>query len=68
MRIVVIGRIAGVRAVKESAGTPPAARVSFAAAERDYAAGWLDAATGCEFVDDRIRLMESGEDEWQNER
>jgi hypothetical protein len=42
--------------------------VEVAAADRDHAAGWLDAAAGCEYVDDRIRLMESGEDEWQNER
>jgi hypothetical protein len=31
------------------------ARVSFIAADPDHDAGRLDAAAGCEFVDDRIR-------------
>jgi hypothetical protein len=37
---------------------PPIERASFIAANRDNDAGRLDAAAGCEFVDDRIRLRE----------
>jgi len=42
--------------------TPPArredrlARLPFLAEDRDGVAAAVDAATGCEFVDDRIRL------------
>jgi hypothetical protein len=36
----------------------PLARVSFVAADRDREAGRMDAIAGCEFVDDRIRLLE----------
>ena len=36
----------------------PDARVPFMAAERDRDSGGVDAAAGCEFLDDRIRLME----------
>lgn len=28
------------------------------AAHRDHDAGWVDAAAGCEYLDDRIRLTE----------
>jgi hypothetical protein len=34
------------------------ARVSFIPADRDHDPGRLDAASGCEFVDDRIRLLD----------
>ncbi len=39
------------------AGARVTARVTFIARDRDDG-GRLDAAAGCEFVDDRIRLME----------
>jgi len=36
----------------------PDSRASSVASDRDDEAGRLDAAAGCEFVDDRIRLPE----------
>jgi nucleoside-diphosphate-sugar epimerase len=45
-------RVAEVRAMLEHP------RVSFIAADSDNDAGRLDAAAGCEFVDDRLRLRE----------
>ena len=48
--------------MRATADDQPVDRVSFTAADRerdrdrDRDAGWLDAAAGCEYVDDRIRL------------
>jgi hypothetical protein len=46
------------RAMNEAAGSRPVARASSPAAEFDHAAWWLDAATGGEYLDDRIRVRE----------
>lgn len=40
----------------EAGNVQPIDRVPFIVADRDKEAGRLDAAAGCEFVDDRIRL------------
>jgi len=49
---------AEVRAMEDTGDDQPRARVSFVATDRDHDAGRLDAVAGCEFVDDRIRLLE----------
>ena len=51
-------RAAEVRTGVDTGDVQPGARISFIAADRDHDAGGLDAAAGCEFVDDRIRLLE----------
>jgi hypothetical protein len=51
-------RAAEVRAIVGTRDIKTSARVSFIAADREYDEGRLDAASGCEFVDDRIRLLE----------
>jgi hypothetical protein len=45
------------RATQDSGGVQPDAGVSAIASDRSDDAGRLDAAAGCEFVDDRIRLL-----------
>jgi hypothetical protein len=45
------------RAILDTGDDPPGARVSFIASDRDDDAERLDAVAGCEFVDDRIRLL-----------
>ena len=55
----VSGRVeAEMRASLDTGDVQPTERVSFIVADRDNDAGRLDAAAGCEFVDDRIRLRE----------
>jgi dihydroflavonol-4-reductase len=49
---------AEVRAMLGTREVQPGTRMSFIAADSDDDAGRLDAAAGCEFVDDRIRLRE----------
>lgn len=49
---------AEVRAMVDTGGVQPGARVSFIAADRDHDAGRMDAVAGSEFLDDRIRLLE----------
>jgi hypothetical protein len=49
---------ASVRAELDRRNVQPDARVRLIAADRDDDAGRLDAVAGCEFVDDRIRLLE----------
>jgi dihydroflavonol-4-reductase len=49
---------AQVRATVDPGDVQPAARVSFIVADRDHDEGRLDGVAGCEFVDDRIRLLE----------
>jgi hypothetical protein len=51
-------RAGEVRAFLDIGDVQPAARVSFIAANPDQGADRLDAAAGCEFVDDRIHLLE----------
>jgi hypothetical protein len=46
-----------VPAVLDTRVVQTSARVSSIVADRDHQAG-LDAASGCEFVDDRIRLLD----------
>jgi len=48
-------RTAEVRAALDTRDVQPGAHASFIATDRDHQAGRLDAAAGCEFVDDRIR-------------
>jgi len=49
----------GIAAVdRVEAGVQPEARVSILATDRHDDAGRLDAVAGCEFVDDRIRLLD----------
>ena len=48
-------RAAEKRAILDTGDIHSTARVSVIAADRDHEAGRLDAAAGCEFVDDRIR-------------
>jgi hypothetical protein len=48
-------RAAEMPAIPDTGDVQPRARVSFKAADRDHAAGRMDAVAGCEFVDDRIR-------------
>jgi len=45
------------RPIADTEDVQPAVRVPFAD-DRDHGAGRLDAAAGCEFVDDRIRRVE----------
>jgi len=45
-------------AILDARDIQPGARVSFIVSEHDHDAGRLDAVTGCEFVDDRIRVRE----------
>jgi len=45
-----------VRRTLDIGGVQPIERVSFVVADRDNETGRLDAAAGCEFVDDRIRV------------
>jgi hypothetical protein len=47
-----------VRPVVDSGDVQPSARVKFIAPGRIHAAEGLDAVAGCEFLDDRIRLLE----------
>jgi hypothetical protein len=47
-----------VRAMADTGSLRFGAQLSVAAAERDHDTGVLDAATGCEFVDDRLRQCE----------
>jgi hypothetical protein len=47
-----------VRAMADTGSLRFGAQLSVAAAERDHDTGLLDAATGCEFVDDRLRRFE----------
>jgi hypothetical protein len=51
-------RAAEISAWMDTGDTQPGAGVSFPAADRDHDGGRLDAAAGCEYVDDRIRLPE----------
>jgi len=51
-------RTAKVRAMTDTGAVQPDPRVSFIADDRDGDAGRLDGAAGCEFVDDRIHLLE----------
>ena len=51
-------RAAEVSAVLHTRHVQTRARVSFIVANRADAEGGLDNASGCEFVDDRIRLLE----------
>jgi hypothetical protein len=46
-----------VHATPDSGDVQPDAGVSPIASDRDDDAGRLDAVAGCEFVDDRIRLL-----------
>jgi len=46
------------RTMVDTGDVQPGAHVSFTTADRDRGAERLDAAAGCEFVDDRIRLLE----------
>jgi hypothetical protein len=46
------------RAIPDTGSVQPGAPVPFIASDRDDDAGRLDAVAGCEFVDDRIRLLE----------
>jgi len=48
---------AEMRAILDTGDDQPGARVSFIASDRDDDAERLDAVAGCEFVDDRIRLL-----------
>ena len=59
LRTIVGGqtRAAEVRAVLDARDVQTSAPVSFIA-DRDHDEGRLDGAAGCEFVDDRIRLLE----------
>jgi hypothetical protein len=50
--------VADVRVMVSTGDVQPGTRASFIAADRGDDAGKLDAAAGCEFVDDRIRLRE----------
>jgi hypothetical protein len=47
-----------VRTVADTGGVQPSARVSFIAPDRNHDVDMLDAVAGCEFVDDRIHLLE----------
>jgi dihydroflavonol-4-reductase len=51
-------RTAEMRAILHTGNVQRGGRVSFIAADRDHEGGRLDAAAGCEFVDDRVRLRE----------
>ena len=52
-------RAAKVRAMLETReDVQPRARVSFIVEDRDHDAEPLDTAAGCEFLDDRIRLLQ----------
>ena len=51
-------RTAEMRAILDTANVQGGGRVLFIAADRDHDGGRLDAAAGCEFVDDRVRLRE----------
>jgi hypothetical protein len=51
-------RAVEMRAILDTGHVQPGARVWFIASDRDDDAGRLDAGAGCEFVDDRIRLLE----------
>jgi dihydroflavonol-4-reductase len=51
-------RAAPVRAMLDTGKVQSGARLSFSVADRDDDAGRLDAVSGCEFLDDRIRLRE----------
>jgi nucleoside-diphosphate-sugar epimerase len=51
-------RAAELHAMLDAGDVRPGARVSFIAADRDHDAGPSDGVAGCEFVDDRIRLLE----------
>ena len=51
-------RAAEVRVILTSPYVRASSRASFVEADGLRGAGGLDAATGCEFVDDRIRLFE----------
>ena len=51
-------RAAEMQASLDTGDVQPIERASFIVADRDNAAGRLDAAAGCEFFDDRIRLRE----------
>ena len=46
------------RRTVEIGDVQPIERDSFVVADRDNRTGRMDAAAGCEFVDDRIRLRE----------
>ena len=45
-------------AVLDTRFVETSARVSSSAADRDHHEAGLDGASGCEFVDDRIRLLD----------
>jgi hypothetical protein len=47
--------------MRNNGGIHPGAQASFIAADRDLEAGRLDAAAGCEYFDDRIRLPDRGQ-------
>ncbi len=47
-----------VRTIVDTGEVQPGARVSSIAADRNHDADRLDAVAGCEFVDDRIHLLE----------
>ena len=49
---------AAVPAVLDTRDVQTSARISFIAADHEHDQGRLDSAAGCEFVDDRIRLLE----------
>ena len=51
-------RAAELRTVLNTRDVHTGARVSSIPTDRDHDPGRLDAASGCEFVDDRIRLLE----------
>lgn len=51
-------REAGMRTILDSGDVQPGTRVSLIAADQDDDSERFDAADGCEFVDDRIRLLE----------
>jgi len=49
---------AQVRAVADAREVQTSALISFITADHEHDEGRLDDASGCEFVDDRIRLLE----------
>jgi hypothetical protein len=51
-------RAAEMRAIPDTGGVQPGAPVPFIASDRADDARRLDVVAGCEFVDDRIRLLE----------
>ena len=55
---VALSRTPEVRPMVDTGDVQPGGRVSFIAPGRDEDAGRLDEAAGCEFLDDRIRLLE----------